>query len=65
MVNLCNKISQECEFNHLDFISKDINEFSSEEIDIIALHACDIATDLAIYKGIKANAKLIVLTMLL
>lgn len=61
LVNLCNKISRECEFNHLDFISKDINEFSSEEIDIIiALHACDTATDLAIYKGIKANAKLIV-----
>jgi hypothetical protein len=27
---------------------------------LIALHACDTATDDAIYKGIKANANLIV-----
>ena len=34
---------------------------SAKEIDvIIALHACDTATDLAIYQGIIAEAKLIV-----
>jgi len=61
LVSLCNEISQECGFDNLQFISKDINDFTSEEIDvIIALHACDTATDLAIYKGIKADAQLIV-----
>lgn len=61
LVKLCNDISSECNFANLKFISKDINDFTSEEIDIIiALHACDTATDLAIYKGIKAQAELIV-----
>ena len=61
LVDLCNSIKTECGFENLQFISKDINDFSSEEIDvIIALHACDTATDLAIYKGVKANAELIV-----
>ncbi|MDG1850440.1 MAG: SAM-dependent methyltransferase [Flavobacteriales bacterium] len=61
LVDLCNEISLDCDFNDLQFISKDIRDFSAEEIDvIIALHACDTATDLAIYKGINANAKLIV-----
>ena len=61
LVTLCNEISTECGFTNLQFISKDINDFTSEEIDIIiALHACDTATDLAIYKGIKADAQLIV-----
>jgi len=61
LVTLCNDITQECEFKDLQFITKDINDFTSEEIDIIiALHACDTATDLAIYKGIEADAQLIV-----
>jgi hypothetical protein len=61
LVSLCNEISRDCDFENLQFISKDINDFTSEEIDvIIALHACDTATDLAIYKGIKADAQLIV-----
>ncbi len=61
LVTLCNDIGKECGFKNLQFISKDINDFTSEEIDIIiALHACDTATDLAIYKGIKADAQLIV-----
>jgi len=61
LVTLCNDISLECDFKDLQFISKDINDFTSEEIDIIiALHACDTATDLAIYKGIKADVQLIV-----
>jgi len=61
LVELCNGISKKCEFDKLNFLSKDINDFQEDEIDIIiALHACDTATDLAIYKGITANAQLIV-----
>jgi len=61
LVDLCNSIRTDCGFEKLQFISKDINDFSSAEIDvIIALHACDTATDLAIYKGLKAKAELIV-----
>ena len=61
LVNLCMEIREACEFNGLEFVSKDINDFKSDEIDIlIALHACDTATDSAIFKGIRSNANLIV-----
>ena len=61
LVSLCMEIRKACEFNGLEFVSKDINDFKSDEIDIlIALHACDTATDSAIFKGIRSNANLIV-----
>ena len=61
LVTLCMEISEACGFNGLEFISKDINDFKSDEIDVlIALHACDTATDSAIFKGIRSNANLIV-----
>ncbi len=45
----------------LEFISQDINEYKADRIDmLIALHACDIATDLAIAKGIKSKAEIII-----
>ena len=61
LVNLCTEIRESCGFNGLEFVSKNINNFKSDEVDIlIALHACDTATDSAIFKGIKSNANLIV-----
>ena len=61
LVTLCMEISEACGFNGLEFVSKDINDFKSDEVDIlIALHACDTATDSAIFKGIRSNANLIV-----
>ena len=61
LVSLCMEIRKACEFDGLEFVSKDINDFKSDEIDIlIALHACDTATDSAIFKGIRSNANLIV-----
>ncbi len=45
----------------LDFICGDINNQQPASIDaLIALHACDTATDVAIAKGIKQNAQLII-----
>lgn len=61
LVELCNNIKDHCAYKDLNFVSKDIHDFKADDIDIIiALHACDTATDLAIYKGINANAQLIV-----
>lgn len=61
MVDLCNTIAQKSNFNRLSFVHGSIEDFNPEAIDLlIALHACDTATDDAIYKGIKANAELIV-----
>ncbi len=61
MVDLCNNIAKDSGFDGLYFQQGTIEDFSADTIDIlIALHACDTATDDAIAKGIKANAGLIV-----
>lgn len=61
LVELCNSVAQQLAFENLQFIAQDIQQFPAEAIDIlIALHACDIATDIAIAKGIQSNAQLIV-----
>jgi len=62
LVDKCNLISQELNFEGLSFIAGDINKLEAIQMDIlIALHACDIATDMAIAAGIKAGAQLIIL----
>jgi len=61
MVNLCNNIAQKANFEGLKFIEGTIEKAKLEKIDIlIALHACDTATDEAIFRGINSNAELIV-----
>lgn len=61
LVDLCNQISNKSGFAHLSFVEGTIQDFEANAIDLlIALHACDTATDDAIFKGIKAGAKLIV-----
>lgn len=61
MVALCNEVAAECGFDKLRFVQGSIADFDSSGTDLlIALHACDTATDDAIAKGIAAKAKLIV-----
>lgn len=61
LVELCNNIASQSGFSGLKFVQGTIGEYNTGEIDLlIALHACDTATDDAIYKGITANAELIV-----
>lgn len=61
LVNFCNDLAQKCDFDDLQFFAQDINNVEMARLDmLIALHACDIATDIAIAKGIKAGAKVIV-----
>lgn len=61
MVDLCNTIANEANFDQLKFVEGTIEDYHQKEINLlIALHACDTATDDAIFKGIKANAELIV-----
>lgn len=61
LVDKCNEIARACGFNNLSFVCNTIEEFAVPDVDIlIALHACDTATDDAIAAGIKANASLIV-----
>lgn len=61
LVSLCNDIAVASEFDGLRFVEGSIDNFSPDGVDVlIALHACDTATDDAIYKGIRAGAELIV-----
>lgn len=61
LVGLCSDIAKASEFEDLKFVHGWINDFDVENVDIlIALHACNTATDDAIFKGISANADLIV-----
>lgn len=61
LVDLCNTIANESQFLGLNFAQGSINDFDSTGTNVlIALHACDTATDDAIQKGILAGADLIV-----
>lgn len=61
LVDFCNTLSQTSGFGGLSFVAASIEDYPATGLDmLIALHACDTATDLAIAKGIQAGAKLIV-----
>ena len=61
LVGLCNDIAQASEFEDLEFVHGWIGDYEVRDVNIlIALHACNTATDDAIFKGITAKADLIV-----
>jgi len=62
LVELCNRIAERAEFQQLHFEEGTIENYeANQKIDVlIALHACDTATDDAIFKGIQDEASLIV-----
>lgn len=61
LVNKCNKIASSAKYTNLVFKSGTIQNAVIANIDLlIALHACDTATDEAIYSGLKAGARVII-----
>lgn len=61
LVALCNRIARENGFSNLAFAAGTIADAPLEKLDVlIALHACDTATDDALAKGVAAGAKLLV-----
>lgn len=63
LVALCNKHADNLGFTHLNFVEANILEADTGPLDmLIALHACDTATDMAIKKGLDAGARFIVLS---
>ncbi|MEO6654526.1 MAG: SAM-dependent methyltransferase [Pyrinomonadaceae bacterium] len=61
LVELCNGIAAASQFDGLGFVVGTIDEYDVGDVNIlIALHACNTATDDAIFKGITAKADLIV-----
>src|SRR5205823_2303149 len=62
LVELCNRVAAENRFDGLRFDAGTIESASLGRVDVlVALHACDTATDDAIASGIQAGASLIVL----
>lgn len=58
-----NEIADNHELSGLSFQVGDISQITLPKTDmVIALHACDVATDMAIAKGIEAEAELIVVS---
>jgi SAM-dependent methyltransferase len=60
LVQLCNTAIERCGVNGLNFYQGDVRSYHPQKTDVmIALHACDIATDYAIHTGIRLGAKII------
>lgn len=61
LVEACNSIASESKFGGLKFVQGTIEKSHIPPTDVlIALHACDTATDEAIFKGITMGAEVIV-----
>lgn len=60
LVSLCMDSVRKHGLTGLDFYTGDVRSFDTPALDImIALHACDIATDYAIHTGIRLGAEII------
>ena len=61
LVEKCSRIAERSGYKDLHFKKGSIQETALPSVDmLIALHACDTATDDAIAKGIKAGAEIII-----
>lgn len=60
LVQFCQQVADKAQFSQLDFFQGDVRTYQPEHLDVmIALHACDVATDFAIHNGIRLNASMI------
>ena len=60
MVNLCNAAASKLKLNGLRFEEGDVSRSVPDKLDVmIALHACDTATDHAIHVGVRTGAAVI------
>jgi hypothetical protein len=60
LVTLCNDAIAKCRLEGLRFEAGDVGSFVPQRLDVmIALHACDTATDHALHTGIRAGAAII------
>lgn len=60
LVSLCNGVAQKVGYERLRFVCSDVETFDLPQADIfVALHACDTATDVALFKGVAAGASIV------
>jgi SAM-dependent methyltransferase len=60
LVRFCSNVAVKLEMDNLHFCQGDIKSYTPAKIQVmIALHACDTATDLAIFTGISSGAEII------
>lgn len=60
LVHFCNEAAKKLAIDSLCFYQGDVSSYLPETIQImVALHACDTATDQAIYLGIRSGAEII------
>lgn len=61
VIRRCNELSERYGYEKLHFLKGDIAEYKGvEAVDmVVTLHACDTATDYALAKAVKWNAKVI------
>ena len=60
LARLCNRVAGECAFTGLRFVCSPIADFPLPPLDIlVALHACNTATDDALFAGLQAGAQIL------
>lgn len=61
VIEHCNVLAKRYNYDKLDFLVGDIASFEGvDKVDmVVSLHACDTATDYALYKAIRWNAEVI------
>ena len=61
VIEECNAIAKDLNYDQLQFLVGDINDFNDEHsIDmVVTLHACDVATDMALARAVRWGAKVI------
>ena len=61
VIEECQQIAEDLRYEQLEFLVGDINDYNEESaVDmVVTLHACDVATDMALSRAVKWDAKVI------
>ncbi|MBQ0138908.1 MAG: SAM-dependent methyltransferase [Kurthia sp.] len=61
VIEHCAQIAKDLQYDQLEFLVGDINDYNGESaVDmVVTLHACDVATDMALSRAVKWKAQVI------